>query len=85
MTLMKKAKNSTTPQLEIFVSAGTLQERDKKRCRLLRSLVKEAGNKVIKADIRWYGSVYSNIRNKFYMDGRTHQEVVDALIREYHF
>ena len=35
--------------------------------------------------IRWYGSVYSNIRNKFYMDGRTPQEVVDALIREYHF
>lgn len=142
---IKKHYNST---LEIFVSTGTLRERDKKRCRLLRSLVKKAGNKVIavtplsyagsiipiinspdvfsielsdspeniferlvfsdendviyhdddyknkhkshylneiKEDIHWYGSVYSNIHNKFYMAGRTTQEVVDALIHEYHF
>lgn len=39
----------------------------------------------IKEDIHWYGSVYSNIHNKFYMAGRTPREVVDALIREYHF
>lgn len=142
---IKKLYNTT---LEIFVSTGTLQERDKKRCRLLRSLVKKAGNKVIavtplsyagpiipiisspdvfsvelldspeniferlvfsdendviyhdddyknkhkshylneiKKDIHWYGSVYSNIHNKFYMAGRTPQEVVDTLIREYCF
>lgn len=142
---IKKLYHTT---LEIFVSAGTLKERDKKRCRLLRSLIKKAENKVIavtplsyagsivplitspdvfsvelldspeniferlvfsdendvlyhdddyknkrkdyylneiKEDIHWYGSVYSNIHNKFYMDGRTPQEVVDALIWEYHF
>lgn len=33
--------------MEEFVSTGSLQERDKKRCRLLRTLVKKTGNKVI--------------------------------------
>lgn len=142
---IKKHYNTT---LEVFVSTGTLQERDKKRCRLLRSLVKKAGNKVIavtplsyagptipiinsanvfsvelldspeniferlvfsdendviyyddnyknkhknhylneiKEDIHWYGSVYSIIRNKFHMAGRSTREVVDALIHEYNF
>lgn len=142
---IKKLYNIT---LETFVSTGTLQERDEKRGRLLRSLVKKEGNKTIsvtplsytkdiisilnlpdvisielldsteniferlvfsdendvlyhdddyknkrkthyiseiKADIHWYGSVYSNIAHKFHMSGRTTEEVVDALIKKYHF
>lgn len=41
---IKKKCNVT---LEEFVSTGSLQERDKKRCRLLRTLVKKPENKVI--------------------------------------
>ncbi len=33
--------------LEEFISTDTLQERDEKRCHLLRTLVKKFGNKVI--------------------------------------
>lgn len=40
-------KKKFNVSLEQFVSTGSLQERDKKRCRLLRTLVKKSGNKVI--------------------------------------
>lgn len=40
----KKDQNTT---LEIFVSTGTLQERDALRCHILNSLVAKPGNKVI--------------------------------------
>jgi shikimate kinase len=41
---VKKQLNTT---LEIFVSNGTLQERDKIRCELITSLISKRGNKVI--------------------------------------
>lgn len=133
--------------LEKFVSTGTLQERDKKRCRLLRSIVKRPGNKVIAVtplsyasaiipiinspevisieltdtpenifarlvfsdendiiytdddykdqhkehylneileDLAWYGSVYQNIPNKFFVNGKTPTEVTNEILQLYH-
>lgn len=133
--------------LEEFVSTGSLQERDKKRCRLLRTLVKKSGNKVvavtplsyagaivpiisssevfsieltdtpenifarlvfsdendiiyrdddyknackehylaeIQKDLAWYGSVYQNIPNRFFINGKTPTEVTEEIISLYH-
>lgn len=133
--------------LEEFVSTGSLQERDQKRCRLLRTLVKKSGNKVIavtplsyagalvpiisssevfsikltdtpenifarlvfsdendaiyrdddyknahkdhylneiQKDLAWYGSVYQNITNKFFINGKTPTEVTEEIIHLYH-
>ena len=133
--------------LEEFVSTDTLQERDKKRCRLLRTLVNKFGNKVIavtplsyagaiipiisspdvfsieltdtpenifkrlvfsdendviykdddyknahkdhyladiQEDLSWYGSVYQNITNKFFVDGKLPEKVADEIILLYH-
>lgn len=41
---VKKELNTT---LEVFVSTGTLQERDKIRCNLISSLINHSGDKVI--------------------------------------
>lgn len=38
----------------------------------------------IRKDLQWYGSVYSPVKNKFYMDGRNPNQVTEALIRKYH-
>lgn len=133
--------------LEKFVSTGTLQERDKKRCRLLRSIVKRPGNKVIAVtplsyagaiipvinspevisieltdtpenifarlvfsdendiiytdddyknqhkehylneiheDLAWYGSIYQNIPNKFFVNGKAPTEVANEILQLYH-
>lgn len=133
--------------LEKFVSTGSLQERDKKRCRLLRSLAKKSGNKVIavtplsyagaivpiinspevfsieltdtpenifarlvfsdendiiyrdddyknarkdhylaeiQEDLAWYGFVYQNITNKFFINGKTAAKVTEEIIHLYH-
>ena len=133
--------------LEEFVSTGSLQERDKKRGRLLRTLVKKTGNKVIavtplsyagaiipiissqdvfsieltdtpeniferlvfsdendviykdddyknsrkshyladiQEDLLWYGSVYQNITNKFFVNGKLPEEVTDEIVHLYH-
>lgn len=141
---IKKKYNIT---LEEFVSTGTLQERDKKRCRLLRTLVKKPGNKVISItplsyagsivpiinstdvfsieltdtpenvfdrlvfsdendviykdddyknahrnhylneiyeDLLWYGSVYKNISNKFFVNGKLPEEVANEIIHLHH-
>lgn len=141
---IKKKYNIT---LEKFVSTDTLQERDKKRCRLLRTLVNKSENKVIavtplsyagaiipiisspdvcsieltdtpenifkrlvfsdendvmykddnyknahkdyyladiQADLSWYGSIYQNITNKFFIDGKLPEEVTDEIIHFYH-
>ncbi len=37
----------------------------------------------IREDIKWYGSVYSEIKNKFPMNGKTPGDVVDSLIKKY--
>lgn len=141
---IKKKYNIT---LEEFVSTGSLQERDKKRCRLLRALAKKSGNKVIavtplsyagaiipiinspevfsieltdtpenifarlvfsdendciyrdddyknarkdhylaeiQEDSAWYGSVYQNITNKFFINGKTAAKVTEEIIHLYH-
>ena len=38
----------------------------------------------IKADLEWYGSVYTDIKQQFHISGRTPEEVTEALITEYH-
>ena len=141
---VKKHLNIT---LEEFVTSGTLYERDQIRCKLINSLVRKNGNKVIavtplsyaeniqhlfsspdilsielidsvenvfdrlvfsdendnvytddeyknkhkkhylseiKSDLEWYGSVYADIKNHFHMSGRLPEDVVDALIAEFH-
>lgn len=133
--------------LEEFISTDTLQERDEKRCHLLRTLVKKFGNKVIAVtplsyadaiipiissldvifielidtpeniferlvfsdendviykdddyknahkaycladiqdDLSWYGSVYQNITNKFFVNGKLPEEVANEIIHLYH-
>lgn len=133
--------------LEEFISTDTLQERDEKRCHLLRTLVNKFGNKVIavtplsyaddiipiisspdvifieltdtpeniferlvfsdendviykdddyknahkdyyladiQADLSWYGSIYPNITNKFFVDGKLPEEVANEIIHLYH-
>lgn len=37
----------------------------------------------IKEDLRWYGSVYRDIKHHFHVDGRSTEEVVQGLITEY--
>lgn len=141
---IKKKYNIT---LEEFVSTGSLQERDRKRCCLLRALAEKSGNKVIavtplsyagaivpivsspkvfsieltdtpenifarlvfsdendiiyrdddyknahknhylaeiREDLAWYGSVYQNITNKFFINGKTAAEVTEEIIHLYH-
>lgn len=141
---IKKKYNVT---LEEFVSTGSLQERDKKRCQLLRTLVKKPGSKVIAVtplsyagpivpiinskdvlsieltdtpenifdrlifsdendmiytdddyknehkehymnelyeDLIWYGSVYKNISNKFFVNAKLPEEVATDIIAIYH-
>lgn len=141
---IKKKYNCT---LEEFVTTGSLQERDKKRCRLLRTLVKLPGSKVIavtplsyagpivpiinskdvfsielldtpehifdrlvfsdendviysddeyknehkehylnelQEDLIWYGSVYKNITNKFFVNAKLPEEVATEIIDIYH-
>lgn len=133
--------------LEEFISTGSLQERDKKRCRLLRTLVKKSGSKVIavtplsyagaiipiisspdvfsieltdtpeniferlvfsdendviykdddyknahkshyladiQKDLSWYASVYQNITNKFFVNGKLPEEVANKIVHLYH-
>lgn len=140
-------KKKYRTSLEKFVSTGSLQERDKKRCRLLRTIVKRPENKVIavtplsyaggivpiinssevisieltdtpenifarlvfsdendiiyqdddyknkhkdhylkeiQEDLAWYGSVYQNILNKFFINGKTPTEVTDKIVQLYH-
>lgn len=140
---VKKDQNTT---LEIFVSTGTLLERDAIRCRILNHLVCKTGNKVIavtplsyirdikylfsapdvisieltdstenifdrlvfsdendviykddayknrhrtyylkdiRADLAWYGSVYSDIKNKFDISGMTPEETVTGMIKQF--
>ena len=38
----------------------------------------------IQDDLAWYGSIFSDIQNKFDMDGRDPAHVAEALIQEYH-
>lgn len=38
----------------------------------------------IRADIDWYGSVYSDIRNRFHLSGMTPQETAAALADQFH-
>lgn len=141
---IKKIYNTS---LEKFVSTGSLQERDKIRCRLLHTIVKRSENKVIavtplsyagaivpiinspevisieltdtpenifarlvfsdgndiiyqdddyknkhkdhylkeiREDLAWYGLVYQNISNKFFINGRTPAEVTDKIVQLYH-
>ena len=39
----------------------------------------------IAEDLGWYGYVYADVKNKFDMQGRTPETVVDALIAEFEF
>lgn len=140
---LKKHLNTT---LEIFVTTGTLLERDKIRCDLVNSLIARKGNKVIaitplsyfqpislllssadilsieltdsvenifdrlvfsdendvvykdddyrckhrnhylseiSEDLKWYGSVYADLKHHFHMSGRLPEDVADALIMQY--
>lgn len=38
----------------------------------------------ISKDLEWYSSIYSEIKHKFHMSGRLPEDVVNALITEYH-
>ncbi len=35
-------------------------------------------------DLEWYGSVYTDIKHRFHMSGRLPEDVVNALILEFH-
>ena len=139
---MKKSKKYSIT-LEKFISTDSLQERDKKRCRLLKTLIKKPGSKVISVtplsyadtivpiinspdvfsieltdtpenifkrlvfsdendviykdddyknahkeyylneiyeDLLWYGSVYKNVSNKFFVNGKVPEEVASEII-----
>ena len=39
--------------------------------------------KEIKEDLAWYGSVFKNVKYHFNMSGRSAEDVVSALIREF--
>lgn len=38
----------------------------------------------IRADLEWYGSVYTDIRNRFHISGRTPEETAAELIKRFH-
>lgn len=38
----------------------------------------------IQDDLSWYGSVYQNITNKFFVDGKLPEEVANEIIHLYH-
>lgn len=38
----------------------------------------------IREDLEWYGSIYADIKHQFYISGRLPENVVDALIMDYH-
>ncbi len=145
--LDEEVKKKLGITLEIFVSSGTLQERDFIRCDIIHTLVSLPSHKVIAVtplshiapiqqlflskdvfmielldsaknifdrlvfsdendniyrddayknkhkdyylreiqdDLAWYGSIFSDIQNKFDMDGRDPAHVAEALIQEYH-
>ena len=37
----------------------------------------------IRSDIEWYGHIYENIGYKYFIDGRSPQEVVEDLFKSY--